>query len=279
MPELIENRRKRRKIIKNMKQSNKWQFDFQNKIVVVTGAERGIGLEIAKGFAQCGANIVIAGMLQEEFENAKNLILKEGVECLCVRTDVSDEIAVKNMVKAVMEKFARIDVLVNNAGINKLAPAESMPLETWQRILNVNLTGPFLVSREIGSIMLEQGKGSIVNVTSMSGLVVNPLPQTQCAYNSSKAGEIMLTKCLANEWAQRGVRVNAIAPGFMRTPLTQRRLDTPNDEAVAKWLSGTPMNRVGTPDELVGIALYLASDMASFTTGACISIDGGYTCL
>lgn len=258
---------------------NKWQFDFKNKTVIITGAERGIGLEIAKGFAACGANIVIAGVMQEEFEKAKTQVEEFGVPCLCVYTDVSCETAVQNMVASVKERFGRIDILVNNAGINKSEPAETMSLETWQKVLNVNLTGTFLVSREVGAVMLEQGVGNIVNVTSMSGLVVNPLPQTQCAYNSSKAGAIMLTKCMANEWAERGIRVNAIAPGFMRTPLTQRRLDTPNDPSVAKWYSGTPMNRIGTPEELVGVALYLASDMASFTTGACISVDGGYTVL
>lgn len=258
---------------------NKWKFDFKNKTVLITGAERGIGLEIAKGFAACGANIVIAGIMQEEFENAKRAVEEENAECFCIVTDVSNEESVIDTVKTVKEKFGQIDVLVNNAGINKLAPAESMPLEVWQRILGVNLTGTFLMSREAGAVMLAQGKGVIVNIASMSGLVVNPLPQTQCAYNSSKAGVIMLTKCMANEWAERGVRVNAIAPGFMRTPLTKKRLDNPNDEVVEKWLSGTPMKRIGLPEELVGVALYLASDMASFTTGACISVDGGYTVL
>ena len=168
---------------------------------------------------------------------------------------------------------------MNNAGINKLYPAEEMPLDVWQRIFDVNLTGTFLMCREVGKVMLEQGRGNIVNVASMSGLVVNPLPQTQCAYNSSKAGVIMLTKVLANEWAARGVRVNAVAPGFTRTPLTEKRLSTPNDPAVKKWIGGTPMGRVANPEEMVGLALYYASDISSYTTGACMAIDGGYTCL
>ena len=262
-----------------MAQNNQWKFDFKNKTVIVTGGERGIGLNIAKAFAQCGANIIIAGILQEEFENAKRFVEEENVECLCINTDVSSEESVKAMFQTVLDRFSHIDILVNNAGINKLAPAESMSLEVWQRILNVNLTGTFLVSREAAKVMLGQGKGNIINIASMSGLIVNPLPQTQCAYNSSKAGVIMLTKCMANEWAERGIRVNAIAPGFMRTPLTRKRLETPGDEAVKKWLSGTPMNRIGVPEELAGLALYLASDMASFTTGTCISVDGGYTIL
>lgn len=258
---------------------SKISFDFSGKNVLITGAERGIGLAIAKGFAKCGANIIIAGIMDDEFENAKKLIEEENVECFCIHTDVSDETSVKNAVKTAVEKFSHIDVLVNNAGINKLAPAEEMPLEVWQRIIGVNFTGTFLMCREVGSVMLEQGKGNIVNVASMSGIIVNPLPQQQCAYNSSKAGVIMLTKCLANEWAKRGIRVNAVCPGFTRTPLTAKRLDTPNDPAVKKWIDGTPMDRVANPEEIVGIVLYYASELSSFTTGTSIPIDGGYTCL
>lgn len=256
-----------------------YSFDFKGKTVIITGAERGIGLAIATGFAKCGANIVIAGIMDEEFSNAEKIIKSENVDCLCIHTDVSDENSVKSMVSTVEKKYGRIDILVNNAGINKLAPAEEMPLDVWQKIINVNFTGTFLVSREVGSVMLRQGGGNIVNIASMSGLVVNPLPQQQCAYNSSKAGVIMLTKCMANEWAQRGIRVNAVCPGFTRTPLTKKRLETPDDPAVKKWIGGTPMDRVANPEEMVGIVLYYASDMASFTTGTCIPIDGGYTCL
>lgn len=258
---------------------NEYSFNFKGKTVVITGAERGIGLEIAKGFAKSGANVAIAGMREEEFENARNAVQREGVKCVCIKTDVSDENAVKNMVHEVTQTFGGIDVLVNNAGINRQYPVEKMPLEVWNSIIGVNLTGMFLVSREVGNVMLKQGKGSIVNITSMSGLVVNPLPQTQCAYNSSKAGTIMFTKCMAVEWAQRGIRVNGIAPGFMDTPLTQNRLSVSGDPVVKKWVEGTPMNRVGKPSELVGLALYLASDAAAYTTGTVVSVDGGYTCL
>lgn len=254
-------------------------FDFEGKNVLITGAERGIGLEIAKGFAKCGANIIIAGIMDEEFPNAEKIIKQENVDCFCIHTDVSDENSVVNSIKTIKEKYQRIDVLVNNAGINKLAPAEEMPLEVWQKILNVNLTGTFLMCREVGSAMIEQGGGNIVNIASMSGLIVNPLPQQQCAYNSSKAAVIMYTKCIANEWAQKGIRVNAVCPGFTRTPLTAKRLDTPNDPAVKKWIGGTPMNRVAEAEEMVGIVLYYASEHSSFTTGTCIPIDGGYTCL
>ena len=255
-------------------------FSLEGKTAIITGAERGIGLEIAAGFAKTGANIVIAGLMESEFDHAIAYVKEANdVKCVCIQTDVSVEDSVKNLVKKTLELFPTIDILVNNAGINKLAPAEEMPLEVWQRILNVNLTGQFLMCREVGSVMLKQGKGNIVNIASMSGLVVNPLPQQQCAYNSSKAGVIMLTKCLANEWAQRGIRVNAIAPGFTRTPLTAKRLSTPDDPAVKKWIGGTPMNRVADPREMVGLAIYFASDASTFTTGTVLQVDGGYTCL
>lgn len=254
-------------------------FDFSGKNVLITGAERGIGLAIAKAFAKCGANIIVAGIMTDEFPRAEAEIRAEGADCLCVRTDVSDEASVKEAVSQALARFSRIDVLVNNAGINRQSPAEKMPLDVWQQIIGVNFTGTFLMCREVGAVMLEQGGGNIVNIASMSGLIANPLPQYQCAYNSSKAGVIMLTKCLANEWAERGVRVNAVCPGFTRTPLTANRLNNPDDPIVEKWLDGTPMNRVADPEEMVGIVLYFASDLASYTTGTHIPIDGGYTCL
>ena len=254
-------------------------FDFSGKNVLITGAERGIGLAIAKAFARCGANIIVAGIMTDEFPRAEAEIRAEGADCLCVRTDVSDEASVKETVGQSLARFSRIDVLVNNAGINRQSPAEEMPLDMWQQIIGVNFTGTFLMCREVGAVMLEQGGGNIVNIASMSGLIANPLPQHQCAYNSSKAGVIMLTKCLANEWAERGVRVNTVCPGFTRTPLTANRLNNPDDPIVEKWLDGTPMNRVADPEEMVGIVLYFASDFASYTTGTHIPIDGGYTCL
>ena len=217
------------------------RFSLKGKTALVTGAERGIGLEIAKGLAAAGANIIIAGLMEEEFPKAKAAVRAKGVSCTVLKADISKEEDVLRLAEQAWEIFPNgLDILVNNAGVNKLAPAEEMPLEVWQKVVGVNLTGTFLMCRTFGNRMLQQGHGNIVNVASMSGLVVNPLPQQQCAYNSSKAGVIMLTKCMANEWAQRGVRVNAICPGFTDTPLTARRLSTPNDPAVAKWLRGSP---------------------------------------
>ena len=258
-----------------------YTFDFAKKTVIVTGAERGIGLAIAEGFASLGADVVIAGLNEALFDDAKAKIEAHGVRCLCVKCDVSDEASVKVMVETAIGTFGRIDVLVNNAGINKLAPAEEMPLVVWQNILNVNLTGTFLVCREVGGVMLSQGGGAIVNVASMSGLIVNPLPQRQCAYNSSKAGVIMLTKCLANEWAERGIRVNAIAPGFFSTQQNAKLLwneDGTPTARTGKILAATPMGRFGETEELEGGLLFLLDDKAAgFITGVVLPIDGGFS--
>jgi NAD(P)-dependent dehydrogenase (short-subunit alcohol dehydrogenase family) len=166
--------------------------------------------------------------------------------------------------------------LCNNAGISKRAEAAEMPLKIWQSVIDINLTSQFIMSREVGNIMLKQGKGVIVNIASMSGLIVNR-PLSQCNYNAAKAGVIQLTRSMACEWARRGVRVNAIAPGYIRTPITEHRFADPADTAVPIWRDMTPMGREGLPEEIVGAVLYLASDASSYTTGCILCVDGGYT--
>ena len=252
------------------------KFSLKGRVSLVTGGERGIGRAIALGFAQAGSDVAVAGLDLDSVNEAKELIEKEGVRFFFMRTDVTKEDQVIAMVQEVKKQFGRIDVLVNNAGITRSGPAESLPLESWQQVIDVNLTSQFLVSREVGKVMLEQGKGSIINISSMSGMIVNT-PQTQCNYNASKAGSIQLTKSLASEWAQRGIRVNTIAPGYMRTALTARRFQDPENPVIKKWFAMTPMGRAGVPEELVGLALYFASDASSFTTGAVMPVDGGYT--
>lgn len=252
------------------------RFSLNGKVSIITGGERGIGFAIAKGFAEAGSKIVIAGMDEASMATATEELRAMGTECLAVKTDVTDEAQIAKMVQTVVDTFGHIDVLVNNAGSGRGNPAEKMPAEDFRWVLDINLTSQFLVSKAVGNVMLEQGKGSIVNIASMYGIIVNN-PQPQCNYNTSKAGSIMLTKSLACEWAERGVRVNCISPGYTRTALIQKRFDN-HDPILNEWLRFVPMNRFASPDELVGAALYLASDAASYTTGTMLSVDGGYTC-
>jgi NAD(P)-dependent dehydrogenase (short-subunit alcohol dehydrogenase family) len=178
------------------------------------------------------------------------------------------------MVRAVLAGHGKIDVFVNNAGIAHNVPAEEMTDEEWRRMLSINLDGVFWCCREAGRAMLERGSGAIVNIASMSGMVSNH-PQPQAHYNASKAGVIMLTKSLAGEWASRGVRVNSISPGYVRTPLTELGMSNPEWRDV--WLSSTPMGRIAEPREIAPAVVFLASDASTYATGTNLVVDGGYT--
>ena len=250
-------------------------FSLKGRVAIVTGGGQGLGKSMAMGLAQAGADIVIAARRIESALETQKLIEAQGVKCTVIYGDMRLEEDVKRMVEEVKKKYGKIDILFNNAGTWRGADAELMTTEDWKEVIDVNLTGPFIVSREVGKVMLEQGKGSIVNIASMSGMIVNT-PQNQCAYNASKGGLIMLTKSMATEWASRGVRVNAICPGYMRTEMSEDRYQR-KDPAIERWFSMTPMGRSGVPDELMGIAVYLASDASSFVTGSTYLVDGGYT--
>ncbi|MCC6444782.1 MAG: glucose 1-dehydrogenase [Armatimonadetes bacterium] len=250
------------------------KFSLKGRCSIVTGAAMGLGKAMAHALADAGSHIVIADIAAGAAAAAAEFRQK-GVRALAVRADVTNPEDARRLADAALEAFGRIDVLINNAGICKHEKAEDIKLEDWQAVLDVNLNGVFIVSQAVGRVMIGQKKGSIINIASMSGLVVNT-PQCQCSYNASKAGVIMLTKSLASEWAQHNIRVNAIAPGYMKTELTRPYFER-GGEMVRRWLDLSPMQRPGTPDELEGIALYLASEASSFTTGAVFVIDGGYT--
>ena len=243
-------------------------FSLKDRVAIVTGGGQGLGKSMAIGLAQAGANIVIAARRIESAMETKKEIEAIGVKCTVIKGDMRVEEDVKNMVAKVMEEYGKIDILFNNAGTWRGDDAEKVTTEDWKEVIDVNLTGPFIVSREVGKVMLAQKKGSIVNIASMSGMIVNT-PQNQCAYNASKGGLIMLTKSMATEWADRGVRVNAICPGYMRTEMSEDRYQR-KDPAIERWFSMTPMGRSG-------VAVYLASDASSYTTGSTYLVDGGYT--
>lgn len=251
------------------------RFSLKNCCSIVTGAAMGLGKAMAAALAEVGSDIVIADINVDEAEKTAAEIRYLGVKALVVRSDVTNPQDADELVKKVLAEFGRIDVLINNAGISKHVKAENMKLEDWQKVLDVNLNGVFIMSQAVGQVMIRQQKGSIINISSMSGLIVNT-PQCQCAYNVSKAGVIMLTKSLAAEWAEHNIRVNTIAPGYMKTELTRPYFEG-NSDMVKQWMELSPMKRPGTPDELQGIAVYLASDASSFCTGGVFTVDGGYT--
>lgn len=237
-------------------------------VVIVTGGGRGIGLEIARAMKAAGAKLVIA----EADESAGKVAARE-LEGDFIQTDVTVSSSVSSMIGAVVTKHARIDCIVNNAGICRNTPSEDVTDEEWRLVLSVDLDGVFYCCREAGKQMLKQGHGAIVNIGSMSGIISNR-PQPQSAYNTAKAGVIHLTKSLAGEWADRGLRVNCISPGYIGTPMTKLGLETP--EWREMWLSSTPMGRLGEPSEVASVAVFLASSASSFMTGSNVVVDGGY---
>jgi NAD(P)-dependent dehydrogenase (short-subunit alcohol dehydrogenase family) len=245
------------------------KLSLQDKVTVITGAGGSLGLATARLFAEAGARVVVADIQEQAGMRAA-----AELETLYVRTDVASPRSVRSMVRQVVAEFGSLDVMVNNAGVVHNIPSEEVTDEEWRSVMSVNLDGVFYCCREAGKVMLDQGSGAIVNIASMSGIVSNH-PQPQSAYNASKAGVITLTKSLAGEWASRGVRVNSVSPGYIRTPLTE--LGMSKTEWSEVWLSQTPMGRLAEPEEIAPAVLYLASDAASFATGTNLIVDGGYT--
>ena len=244
-------------------------FDFKGEIVMVTGGSRGLGLEIAHAFGKAGAKLVITARREQWLIEAEKILKDEGIAVDVMICDVADAASVEQMVQQTIEKNSKIDVLVNNAGLTWGAPAESMPLERWRQVIDANITGTFLMSQAVGRSMLEHKKGAIVNVASIAGLGGGQL--NTVGYNASKAAVINLTRALAIEWAARGVRVNAIAPGLFRTRMSEVLVQ----RAEAANAPVAPLGRIGKPGELAPTVLFLASEGASYITGQVVAIDGG----
>lgn len=249
---------------------------LDGKKIFVTGGARGIGKSVAVAFAEAGADLAIVDLdIEEAKKTAEEIAGKNGVQAIAIQADVTKPEDVNHMVDVMLETYGRIDVAFCNAGICINAPAEEMTYEQWKKVIDINLTGVFLTAQAAGKVMLKQGGGSIINTASMSAHIVN-VPQPQCAYNASKAGVIQLTKSLAIEWADRNVRVNSISPGYMATELT---LNSPHlQPLIEQWNAMAPMHRMGRPEELQSVCVYLAGDTSSFTTGSDFVVDGAFTC-
>jgi NAD(P)-dependent dehydrogenase (short-subunit alcohol dehydrogenase family) len=252
------------------------KFRLGGKTAIVTGGGQGIGLACVEALAEAGARVVIADRDVKVAEAGRAEMKKKGHEIELVDMDVTDSKRVSDVADQMTSRYGKVDILVNNAGIARSeTPAETVADEHWLDVIDVNLNGTFWCCRAFGKHMLRAKAGTIVNVGSMSGFIVNK-PQEQCYYNASKAAVHHLTKSLAAEWGARGVRVNAVAPTYIETPLNA--FVKSNPKMYDAWIGGTPMARLGQVEEIASVVLFLASDAASLMTGSIVLVDGGYTC-
>lgn len=248
------------------------RFRLDGRTALVTGAARGIGLATCEALAEAGAKIILTDRDRDVASASAEGLRASGHDVIVEALEVTDSAAVA----ALAARYSQVDILINNAGIARSnIPAETMSDDEWLSVVDINLNGLFWCCRSFGAAMLERGKGAIVNVGSMSGFIVNR-PQEQAQYNASKAAVHQLTRSLAAEWASRGVRVNAVAPTYIATEMNHYVYDDP--ELMRHWVGGTPQNRMGRPDEVAAVILFLASEAASLMTGSIVLADGGYTC-
>jgi len=252
------------------------KFRLPDKTAIVTGGGQGIGFACAEALAEAGARVVIADRDADLAKSASDALSGKGYRADAAVIDVTESRKVSELAEKLVTRYGRVDILVNNAGIARSeTPAETVTDEHWLNVIDVNLNGTFWCCRAFGKHMLAAKAGAIVNVGSMSGFIVNK-PQEQCFYNASKAAVHHLTKSLAAEWGSRGVRVNAVAPTYIETPLNA--FVKGNPRMYDAWIGGTPMARMGEVDEIASVVLFLASDAASLMTGSVVLVDGGYTC-
>jgi NAD(P)-dependent dehydrogenase (short-subunit alcohol dehydrogenase family) len=252
------------------------EFSLHGKVAVVTGGARGLGLEMMDALAEAGASVVAVDLLADQARaSAEAVGARRGVRAAAWELDVTDHVQVGATFAQIEKEFGQIDILVASAGIVATEAAEDSTAESWRRVIDVNVNGVFFCARAAGRSMRARQSGSIILIASMSGMIVNT-PQKQASYNTSKGGVIMMARSLASEWAPYGIRVNSLAPGYMRTAITDQVLaQMPGLRET--WERLTPLGRMGEPRELRGSVVFLASDASSFMTGHTLVVDGGYT--
>lgn len=252
-------------------------LDLSGRVAVVTGGSRGLGLQMAEALAEMGARLAITARKADELAAAKAHLEAQGAEVLTVAGDLSKFDTIPGMVEQILSHYGQVDILVNNAGTTWGAPAEEYPLAAWQKVVDLNLTGLFLITQEIGKrSMLPRGYGRIVNIASVAGLVGQPRQiLSTIAYNTSKGGLVNFTRALAAEWGDRGVTVNAICPGFFPSKMASHTISA--GETMIKMM--TPNGRIGGDEDLKGLAVLLASDASRHITGQAIAVDGGMTAI
>jgi len=249
-------------------------FDLTGKVVIVTGSSRGLGKEMAIGLGEAGAKVTITARREEGLIATRDELEAMGIECLPVVGDVTEVSGVKDMLARTLDKWGKIDVLVNNAGVVWASPPLEMTLDRWDYVMNINARGTFICCQEAGKIMIEQNYGNVINVSSSVGVTaVDPKSGQFIAYQASKAGINIMTKQLAVEWGPHNIRVNAIAPSFLATRLTNVLINK-TGENMLRWI---PLGRIGRADEIKGIIVFLASEASSYISGQVICVDGGTT--
>ena len=245
-------------------------FNLNDRVILITGAAGGLGQAMAVGLAEYGAQIALADLRLENINDILAQIDNLGKRAAAYKVDITDRNNITEMVEKVHKDFGRIDVLINSAGVNNRKRIEDYTEQEWDNIVDINLKGTFLCCQAVGKIMLNQGKGKIINMASVSSTLGHP---HHGPYAASKGGVALLTKVMAVEWAKRGINVNAIAPAYVRTSLTADYLSKGDNY---KQISDTiPMGRLGEPEDIVGAAVYLASDASNFVTGHLLTVDGG----
>jgi len=248
------------------------KFKLDNKISLVTGGAGGIGSEICKSLLDAGSKVIIADIDSKKSKKLLKKIKNKNIEYY--KLDSTSEKNIKSLSRFILKKYKRLDVLVNCVGICFNKEAEKVKKKEWDKVINININSMFYVCKEFGKIFIKQKKGTIVNIGSNSGLIVDK-PQPQASYNASKAAVHQLTKSLACEWSKYNIRVNAIAPGYVATEMTLLGRKKPH--WFKYWIEMTPMKRLAEPSEIASVALFLASESSSYCTGSVISVDGGYT--
>jgi NAD(P)-dependent dehydrogenase (short-subunit alcohol dehydrogenase family) len=247
-------------------------FDLTGKVAIVTGGSRGLGLEIAEGLAEAGARVAITGRRRQYLDPAEEGLRGRGFEVLSIEADVADPAGVRQTIEETVGRFGGLDVLINNAGMGWGAPSLEYPLDKWQQTLDINLTGVWLMSQAAAPRLIERGGGTIVNISSMLGQRgIDPEIQDSVAYHAAKGGVDALTRELAVTWAPHNIRVNAVAPGYFHTRMTQYIYAA----AEEKMNALSPFNRTGSPGELKGAVLFLAAPASTFITGQVLAVDGG----
>jgi len=247
------------------------KFNLKDKVAIVTGASSGLGKGIALALSEAGANLVLVSRRLQLLQEVAKLINKKDQECFCFSADVSKKEQVEHTVEEVVKIFGKIDILVNTAGINRRNLVENFSEEDWNAVIDINLKGTFLFSQAVGKVMINQNKGKIINIASMTSIIGG---ENIPAYSASKGGISQLTKAFAVAWAKYNINVNAIGPGWFKTSMTKSLYE--DKDRNSRTLSRIPMKRWGLPEDLAGAVVFLASEASDYITGTTIYVDGGY---